>query len=392
MSEPRSPTREKTPAMAFSRVELTLDSGHSLPPMKHEMNLKRQDLEIMELKRLCASAHSDALKKPLEAEIDLLTGESGEDPGGLGCAPGEGTSRHQRGKGPGARPWSARPMSARKSSVQIMKTIPESKQHVRPLSSKMRGVSTSVIFGGEHDLKVHGRRKHSDVSSDTSIGSNDSVDTYYGEAANDEVSGHEIKQLWASSHDARHPVRHVVDRNMSTFWMSAGLFPQLISLHFRRSIALRKVVVYCAGARELRLHWLPATGGDGWRHLTQAMSRDAPTRTTTEFVFDVRSASGVARVESAAVRVEVVDAHDAFAVVRHLNFIEHGERAAADGGGADSPSHARRHVDGAEKRDSSLSPAASPRSTLYAGGPRDPVLAGSPTVPSPRITPGFYSP
>ena len=27
MSEPRSPTREKTPAMAFSRVELTLDSG-----------------------------------------------------------------------------------------------------------------------------------------------------------------------------------------------------------------------------------------------------------------------------------------------------------------------------------------------------------------------------
>jgi hypothetical protein len=121
------------------------------------------------------------------------------------------------------------------------------------------------------------------------------------------------------------------------------------------------------------------------------MSRDAPTRTTTEFVFDVRGASGVARVESAAVRVEVVDAHDAFAVVRHLNFIEHGERAPVEGGG-DSPSHARRHVDGAKDRDSSLSPVASPRSTLYAGGPRDPVLAGSPTVPSPRIAPGFYSP
>lgn len=119
-----------------------------------------------------------------------------------------------------------------------MKTIPESKQHVRPLSSKMRGVS-GITFNGEHDLKVY-RRKHShDERSDTSVGSNDSVSDF-GVDASDEVSGHEIKQLWASSYDYRHPVRNVVDRNSATFWMSSGLFPQVISLQFRRTIALCK--------------------------------------------------------------------------------------------------------------------------------------------------------
>ena len=67
-------------------------------------------------------------------------------------------------------------MSARKSSVQIMKTIPESKQHVRPLSSKMRGVSGSgITFNGEHDFQKRHRKHSHDVSSDTSVGSNDSV-------------------------------------------------------------------------------------------------------------------------------------------------------------------------------------------------------------------------
>ena len=95
--------------------------------------------------------------------------------------------------------------------------------------SKMRGVS-GITFNGEEGIPARTRhRKHShDVSSDTSVGSNDSVDNY-GDHSNDEVSGHEIKQLWASSYDLRHPVRNVVDRNSATFWMSSGLFPQNIS-------------------------------------------------------------------------------------------------------------------------------------------------------------------
>lgn len=137
MSEPRSPGPGPTPKMAMSRVELTLDSGHNLPPMKHELNLNRQDVEIMELKRLCASAHGDSRRKALESEIENLTGDakSAESKNGDGGSDGsvEGGTRNVKGR-QGARPWSARPMSARQSNVQVMKTIPESKQHVRPLS------------------------------------------------------------------------------------------------------------------------------------------------------------------------------------------------------------------------------------------------------------------
>ena len=421
MTEPRSPTREKTPAMAFTRVELTLDSGHSLPPMKHELNLNRQDLEIQELKRLCASAHSDVLRKPLEAEIENLThSEANESDDGFygqptGGAIGEGTSRQQRSGRQGARPWSARPMSARKSSVQIMKTIPESKQHVRPLSSKMRGVSGSgITFNGEHDFQKRHRKHSHDVSSDTSVGSNDSVDNYYGEGANDEVSGHEIKQLWASSYDVRHPVRNVVDRNGGTFWMSSGLFPHVLSLQFRRTIALSKVVVYAAGARAIKLRWqCPAS--DAWRDKTVEMSHDAPTQSVTEFVFDVEKNGGGAASgngtnaatpakapqrtpsDAVAVAIEVLSAHDAFAVIRHLNFIEHAstigdhKQQAPDG----DPLSARRvsygDKDGAS-RDSSLSPVASPRSLAAYPHPHRDAGPQSPASPRMQATPGFYSP
>ena len=95
-----------------------------------------------------------------------------------------------------------------------MKTIPESKQHVRPLSSKMRGISgITSLLNGEADLSALNRtrpRRHGDLSSASSVASEESDG---GPHASDEVSSHEITRIWASSHDALHPARHALRRN-----------------------------------------------------------------------------------------------------------------------------------------------------------------------------------
>lgn len=383
MAEPLSPKSLAPSNTAFTRVELTLDSGHSLPPMKHELNLNRQDVEIKELKRLWGSASGEGRRRSLEAGIKELEAEeySVEEEEAAGSGGGRSSDAAPAGderggkagaKKGGARPWSSRPMSARKSSVMVMKTIPESKQHVRPLSSKVRGASTGITFNGEHDLAAYRRKPSHDTKSDTSVGSNDSVSDFGEASASDEVSGHEIKQLWASSYDHRHPVRNVVDRNSGTFWMSSGLFPQAVTLVFRRTIQLRKVMVYCAGARQLRLHWQSPESGE-WRDLTETMSRDAPRDSVTEFVFTVERGGA-----AAAVRIEVLGAHDAFAVVRHLNFIEHASSIGGGSAGDDPPTSARRPSFSALKENevdsglegTPLSPITSPRS-FYSRPPRD---------------------
>ena len=134
-----------------TRVELTLDSNHQLPvPHGLSFPLDQRDIELKELRRLCATASGEQ-KAHLEAEIRKL--EKGSE-----------SPTHRNGpKKNAARPWSARPVSRQQGS-HVMKTIPESRQHVRPLSSKMRGVSgISSLLNGEADLQAlhRSRPRHS---------------------------------------------------------------------------------------------------------------------------------------------------------------------------------------------------------------------------------------
>ena len=130
-----------------TRVELTLDSNHQLPvPHGLSFPLDRRDVELKELRRLCATASGEQ-RAHLEAEIRKL--EKGS----------ESPTHRNRVQKNVARPWSARPVSRQQGS-HVMKTIPESRQHVRPLSSKMRGVSgISSLLNGEADLQASVKRK-----------------------------------------------------------------------------------------------------------------------------------------------------------------------------------------------------------------------------------------
>lgn len=284
-------------AEAYSRVELVLDSGHNLPTLaKHLGALDKHNVEVGELRRLFASAKDERRRASLQHEIDVLTSPQAKP------RPLADESDHRRGP-KGARPWSARPTSARMQALEVMKTIPEEKQHTRPLSSKMRGATSDPALGPD-------RCSRGETSSSAcSVGSTDSIE--------DELDRHEIKQLWSTSFDARHPACNVFDSCTATFWMSSGLYPQLLGFRFRRTILLWKVVVYCTGVQTLRLHWRLPT--DRWSQIKQSDATEHIDATLTEFVFNLGAASN--NREATAVKLEVVDgAH--FAIVRHLTFVE----------------------------------------------------------------------
>jgi hypothetical protein len=318
-----------------TRAELTLDSNHQLPATQGlSFPLDQKDVELAELRRLCATASGDQ-KVHLEAEIAKL--EQG----------GPGSPKHGK---KGVRPWSARPVSR---STQLMKTIPESRQHVRPLSSKMRGVSgISSLLNGEADLqalhKARPRHSRGDLSSCASDASTESDASFLfsDDRTADEVTAHDIHKLYATCFDQRHPPRHCVDRNPETFFSACGLYPQVFSLKFRRAVVLRRVSAFCAGVKSLRLKWHTQ---EKWCAQVQTMSRGAPAWSTTEFVFDTLRESGKATGE---VLVEIVAAHADFCRVRHLGFVE-----------ASSQNSARRSRPSLEDDGSPLgSPARGPRS------------------------------
>jgi len=88
-------------------VELTLDSGHALPRLRHEASPSRQDVEIRELRRLQKTASEPERRKSLELKIEELRADDADDL----LSPGGGTGA-QKGSKPSARPWSARPQRA----------------------------------------------------------------------------------------------------------------------------------------------------------------------------------------------------------------------------------------------------------------------------------------
>ena len=178
-------------------------------------------------------------------------------------------SRRRTVTGPknAARPWSARPVSRQQGS-HVMKTIPESRQHVRPLSSKMRGVSgISSLLNGEADLQAlhRSRPRHSrgDLSSAASEASEESVDLFADHPSADEVTELDINRLTATCFDSRHPPRHCVDRSPETFFSASGMCPQILCVKFRRSVNLRRVSVVCSGVRSMRLRWKTGSGVAG---------------------------------------------------------------------------------------------------------------------------------
>ena len=205
------------------------------------------------------------------------------------------------------------------------------------------GDAAATLRGGDATRRQRGR---------------DAAATFRSRTGHDEVSSHEVRHIWASSHDARHPPKNAIDRDAKTFWASSGLLPQVLGLRFRRSIQLSKVSAFCRGVRSLRLYWRV---GSGWRDQTQTMSRGAPEQSTTEFVFDV-ARHGVDATDVA--KFEIVGAHGPFAVVKHLHFVEHGGEGSA-------PTSARRR----SASDAGQSPLVSPRPSFGSDSPKSPMVS-----------------
>lgn len=292
----------------YSRVDLVMDSGFNYPSVEKDFGSPdKRSIELAELRRLFASAKDERRRASLQQEIDLLISPQSH-PRSLSDVLESGWRGHHN---KGVRPWSARPVSARRQAVQVMKTIPESKQHIRPLSSKMLGSGIGAIpLALSNERKPRGESG----SSVSSAGSHDSME--------DELDRHEMKYLWSTSFDTRHPVSNVVDRSSATFWMSSGLYPQLLGFQFRRTILLWKVMLYCAGVRSLRLHWRLALGEERWSHLQQSCDCSNQEAVLNEFEFNLASAAGNNNAqETTAVKLEVLDGSN-FAIVRHLTFVE----------------------------------------------------------------------
>mmetsp|Transcript_30624 Transcript_30624/g.107655 ORF Transcript_30624/g.107655 Transcript_30624/m.107655 type:complete len:313 (+) Transcript_30624:59-997(+) len=312
--------------MALTRVELTLDSGHQLLPLaKGEPLLDDDDVELRELRRLHLSAKGDR-RDALQSKIDALQSELDklaeivEDKGGSpeNAASSNRACVEATPRGGGARPWSARPMSARKQSVKIMKTIPELKQHVRPLSSKRGDLSEPPR--AKHDWgdgawhKDPGapsseRRRSGSFSDDSD---RDEWESAPG-ACRKQPRTAEVR-VWASSHDARHPARDVCDASPS-FWVSSGLYPQVVGYHFTAGRPLSAVHVWAVGARKLRLRW--SSSPARWSELVQV---DTTNAAVSEFVFNVAAAAPI-DVKASLVQLEVVEGSETFCVIRHVKFL-----------------------------------------------------------------------
>ena len=257
-----------------SRVELILDHGF-FP--KSEAEVDERTIEVNELRRLMASATDRQRRASLEDGIEAME-----------------ASEVTKKKSSRVRPWSA--LSTR--NLRVMKTIPELKQHVRPLSSKMKSA---------HDLFQHGKSALSSASSDDSLNFEDEIDR------------HEVQKVWSSSNgDPRHPVSHVLDPDSSTFWISSGLFPQIIIFQFRRTIALLKVLVYCAGVKTLRFKWRQKNDNNWQAQDLQKSTDDIDD--SSEFVFHLPPHN---KWDTTHVQLELIDGfYHGFPLVRHVNFVE----------------------------------------------------------------------
>ena len=283
-----------------SRVEFILDHGHN-PTEEGE---DQRTVEINELRRLCASARGGR-RASLEEEIKaLLTNQ----------APPRQTC------------FAARPMSARRNTISVMKTIPESKEHTRPLSSKMKSASnlfkidtSSLIPPPLTSYHHHHRRRGNDASSvSSSIGSNESA------CIDDEIDRYEVQKLWSTSNDTRFPIANVLDRSSMTFWIATGLFPQLILFRFRRPIALGKVLVYCHGVHTLTLKWRQHDDPKSI-HLSQSAPDAQSPASSTEFIFDIAppgSPPSGTPSHTQSVLLEIVNGPATFPIIRHVNFVE----------------------------------------------------------------------
>lgn len=134
----------------------------------------------------------------------------------------------------------------------------------------------------------------------------------------DELDRHEVNAIWATaSTDPRQRAALLVDRfDGSNFWISSGLYPHLLGFHFRRTVLLSKVVVYCTDVRTLRLHWRQTASKD-WTVAT------VPPKTIhaqlTEFIFHLQ---GETPTLADALKVEILEGEADFAIVRHLRIVE----------------------------------------------------------------------
>lgn len=61
----------------------------------------------------------------------------------------------------------------------------------------------------------------------------------------------EIEGMSSTSFDPRHPAAHAVDQNLSTFFMSTGLFPQDLCINFQSRTIVKRVEVISFGVSEM---------------------------------------------------------------------------------------------------------------------------------------------
>jgi heat shock protein beta-11 len=53
----------------------------------------------------------------------------------------------------------------------------------------------------------------------------------------------------ATSNDEDHPASNIIDGNDSTFWMTTGLYPQVVVITFPQQVEIKSIHIKCTGIK-----------------------------------------------------------------------------------------------------------------------------------------------
>ncbi|RHZ33001.1 hypothetical protein DYB26_007298 [Aphanomyces astaci] len=63
-----------------------------------------------------------------------------------------------------------------------------------------------------------------------------------------------IRDILTSSHNERFPATAVIDSGVKTYWMSSGMYPQVLRLMLRQTVYIASVEITCVFVKELVIH------------------------------------------------------------------------------------------------------------------------------------------
>lgn len=132
-------------------------------------------------------------------------------------------------------------------SPQLRGAASANRQLVRP-GSRLSSVR-ETSFGSRSIPQEDDTRNHS--GSDLGSDAEDFRDPFPSPVSEVKFSEVEVEGISSTSFDPRHTPAHSVDRNLQSFFMTTGMYPQDLCINFQSRTIVKKVEVICSGINEM---------------------------------------------------------------------------------------------------------------------------------------------